>query len=235
MNASVKVKVMRLPHGFGLPLPEYQSEGAAGLDLVAAVPLTGPMRLLPSARAQVPTGLTIELPPGTEAQVRPRSGLALNHGVTVLNAPGTIDADFRGDVKVLLVNLGLETFVITRGQRIAQLVIQPIVRAELTEVRTLGATARGAGGFGSTGVTAARTLQPSAARKPPAPAVPEKVAKPPVVEKLAPKPKPAVAAKPASAPKPVLAPKPAPEKKKPAAAKRPAPKAMAKVKSAARA
>ncbi|KAB2850065.1 MAG: dUTP diphosphatase, partial [Hyphomicrobiaceae bacterium] len=188
MTANIKMKVMRLPHGFGLPMPEYQSEGAAGLDLLAAVPLTGPMRLLPSARLQIPTGLTIELPPGIEAQIRPRSGLALNHGVTVLNSPGTIDSDYRGEIKVLLVNLGRETFVVTRGQRIAQLVVQPIVRAELIEVRTLGGTARGVGGFGSTGVavTGARTPQPSIARKAPA----AEVAKPHAAEKAAAKAKP---------------------------------------------
>jgi dUTP pyrophosphatase len=225
MTANIKIKVMRLPHGFGLPLPEYQSEGAAGLDLLAAVPLTGPMRLLPSARLQIPTGLTIELPPGTEAQIRPRSGLALNHGVTVLNSPGTIDSDYRGEIKVLLVNLGRETFVVTRGQRIAQLVVQPIVRADLLEVRTLGGTARAAGGFGSTGVgavTAARSLQPSVPRK--APAVEE--AKPQAAEKSVAKPK-ATASKSVSV---------KPEKKKLPLAKRPAPhKPSPKVKSPARA
>jgi dUTP pyrophosphatase len=227
MTSNIKIKVMRLPHGFGLPLPEYQSEGAVGLDLLAAVPLTGPMRLLPSARLQIPTGLTVELPPGTEAQIRPRSGLALNHGVTVLNSPGTIDSDYRGEIKVLLVNLGRETFVVTRGQRIAQLVVQPVVRAELIEVRTLGGTARGVGGFGSTGVgavTAARSLQPAVARK--APATEEAKAQT-TPQKVAAKAKPVLA-------KPPLHNKT--DKKKLPLAKRPAPqKTAAKIKSTARA
>ena len=151
---SVEVKAFRLSHGLGLPLPQYQTEEASGMDLMAAVPLTSPLRLLPGMRQLVPTGLTIEIPPGFEGQVRPRSGLALNHGVTVLNAPGTVDSDYRGEVKVLLVNLGRETFVITRGQRIAQLVIQSVARAELIDVRAVNASRRGDAGFGSTGMGA---------------------------------------------------------------------------------
>ena len=147
----VTVKVMRLPHGVGLPLPAYQSAAAAGVDLVAAVPADAPLTLAPGRHAAVPTGIAIALPGGTEAQVRPRSGLARNHGVTVLNAPGTVDADYRGEVQVLLINHGNEPFVVTRGMRIAQLVIAPVVRAALIEVDLLDDTLRGAGGFGSTG------------------------------------------------------------------------------------
>jgi dUTP pyrophosphatase len=148
---SVTVRVLRLPPGEGLPLPSYQSSHAAGLDLVAAVPEDAPVELEPSDRALVPTGLVIELPQGYEAQVRPRSGLALKHGVTVLNTPGTIDADSRGEVKVLLINLGAETFLIQRGDRIAQLVVSPVTRVDIVASDTLGATERGDGGFGSTG------------------------------------------------------------------------------------
>ena len=148
---SVTVRVLRLPHGEGLPLPSYQSSHAAGLDLVAAVPEDAPVELEPSDRALVPTGLVIELPQGYEAQVRPRSGLALKHGVTVLNTPGTIDADYRGEVKVLLVNLGAETFLIQRGDRIAQLIVSPVTRVEIAAADALGSTERGQGGFGSTG------------------------------------------------------------------------------------
>ena len=149
--SGVSVKVMRLPHGDGLPMPAYQSAAAAGLDLVAAVPADAPLILAPGRHAAVPTGIAIALPGGTEAQVRPRSGLARNHGVTVLNAPGTVDADYRGEVQVLLINHGDEPFVITRGMRIAQLVIASVVRAALIEVDLLDDTPRGAGGFGSTG------------------------------------------------------------------------------------
>jgi dUTP pyrophosphatase len=134
-----------------LPLPSYQSEGAAGLDVLAAIAPNTRLVLEPRARDIVPTGLVIELPHGFEAQVRPRSGLALKHGVTVLNAPGTIDADYRGELKVLLVNLGSEPFVIERGMRIAQLVIAPVTRASLQENTKLADSSRGAGGFGSTG------------------------------------------------------------------------------------
>ncbi len=148
---SVTVRVQRLPHGEDLPLPCYQSEHAAGLDLIAALPEDAPIELEPSDRALVPTGLLIELPQGYEAQVRPRSGLALKHGVTVLNSPGTIDSDYRGEVKVLLINLGAETFLIERGDRIAQLVVSPVSHVEIVASDTLGGTARGQGGFGSTG------------------------------------------------------------------------------------
>ena len=149
--ARVKVAVMRLPHAGELPLPVYQTEGAAGLDLLAALEAGNPMVLAPGARALVPTGLTIELPQGYEAQVRPRSGLALNYGVTVLNSPGTIDSDYRGEVCVVLANLGQATFEIRRGERIAQLVVAPVTRAVLVEVINVSGTARGKGGFGSTG------------------------------------------------------------------------------------
>lgn len=147
----VTVQIKRLPHGEGLPLPAYETAQAAGMDLRAAVPEAEPMTLAPGARAMVPTGLTMALPDGYEAQVRPRSGLAAKHGVTCLNTPGTIDADYRGEVKVILINLGDKAFVIKRGERIAQMVIAPVTRATLTEVETLDETARGAGGFGSTG------------------------------------------------------------------------------------
>jgi dUTP pyrophosphatase len=147
------VNIMRLPHGAGLPLPAYQSAAAAGLDLIAAVPANAPLTIAPGRYAAVPTGLAIALPPGTEAQVRPRSGLARTHGVTVLNAPGTVDADYRGEVQVLLINHGDESFVVTRGTRIAQLVIGPVAQATLREVETLDETARGTGGFGSTGTS----------------------------------------------------------------------------------
>jgi dUTP pyrophosphatase len=145
------VEILRLPHGKDLPLPSYQSALAAGLDLVAALPADRPLTLAPGARALVPTGIAIALPPGFEAQVRPRSGLAVRHGVTVLNAPGTIDADYRGEVQVLLINLGHEPATLTRGMRVAQLVIAAVARADLREVATLQPTGRGSGGFGSTG------------------------------------------------------------------------------------
>jgi dUTP pyrophosphatase len=149
--SAIEVRIMRLPHGEGLPLPSYQSAHAAGLDLIAAVPADAPLSIAPGERALVPTGIAIALPPGTEAQVRPRSGLAVKHGLTVLNAPGTIDADYRGELQVLLVNLGGEQVTITRGMRIAQLVIAQVARAELREVASLEQTPRGTGGFGSTG------------------------------------------------------------------------------------
>ncbi len=142
---------MRLAHGQDLPLPSYQSALAAGLDLLAAVPANTPLTIAPGARALVPTGIAIALPAGHEAQVRPRSGLAARHGLTVLNAPGTIDADYRGELQVLLVNHGSESVSITRGMRIAQLVIAPVTRAQLREVASLDETQRGTGGFGSTG------------------------------------------------------------------------------------
>ena len=141
----------RLPHAEGLPLPAYQSADAAGFDLSAALSEGGPLVLLPGQRALVPTGLVFMLDRGFEAQVRPRSGLALKHGITVLNSPGTIDADYRGEVQVILVNLGNEHFEITRGMRIAQCVIAPVVQARLGEAAVVSETVRGTGGFGSTG------------------------------------------------------------------------------------
>ena len=150
-DADIAVQIVRLPHGADLPLPAYQSAQAAGLDLMAAVPADAPVVLAPGARALIPTGLAIALPPGTEAQVRPRSGLAARHGVTVLNSPGTIDADYRGELQVILINLGGESFSISRAMRIAQLVIAPVARARLHEVGALDLTPRGNTGFGSTG------------------------------------------------------------------------------------
>jgi dUTP pyrophosphatase len=147
----IDVRIVRLPHGKDLPLPSYQSAHAAGLDLIAAVPADRALTLASGARALVPTGIAIALPPGTEAQVRPRSGLAVKHGLTVLNAPGTIDADYRGEIQVLLVNFGGGAVAITRGMRIAQLVIATVARAQLRECATLDETPRGIGGFGSTG------------------------------------------------------------------------------------
>ena len=146
-----EVRFRRLPHGAGLPLPAYQSAHAAGLDLAAAVPPDAPVTLAPLGRTMIATGFAMALPDGFEAQVRPRSGLAARHGVTVLNTPGTIDADYRGEILVILVNLGSEPFLVTRGMRIAQLVVAPVARADVTEVPALEDTARGAGGFGSTG------------------------------------------------------------------------------------
>jgi dUTP diphosphatase len=143
---------MRLPHAADLPLPAYQSALAAGLDLIAAVPADAPVEIAPGSRAMIATGIAIALPPGCEGQIRPRSGLAIRHGVTVLNAPGTIDPDYRGELQVILVNLGAESFVIRRGMRIAQLVISPIQHARLVESVNLDATEREAGGFGSTGI-----------------------------------------------------------------------------------
>lgn len=155
MNASkvsaVRVDVQQLPHAEGMALPAYQTSHAAGLDLLAAVPHVAPLTLPSGRYALVPTGLVIALPPGYEAQVRPRSGLASKHGVTVLNAPGTIDADYRGEIGVLLINHGTEPFVVSRGERIAQLVIAPVSRADLAVTATVSATDRGSGGFGSTG------------------------------------------------------------------------------------
>ncbi|WP_448040155.1 dUTP diphosphatase [Bradyrhizobium liaoningense] len=151
MSTKVTVELQRLAHADGLPLPAYQTAEAAGLDLMAAVPDSEPMTLAPGQYALVPTGLAIALPAGHEAQVRPRSGLAAKHGVTVLNSPGTIDADYRGEIKVILINHGAAPFVVKRGERIAQMVIAPVVQAALVPVTTLSATDRGAGGFGSTG------------------------------------------------------------------------------------
>ena len=145
------LRIQRLPHSEGLALPAYETTGSAGMDLRAAVPADAPMTLAPGARALVPTGLKIALERGWEAQVRPRSGLALKHGITCLNSPGTIDSDYRGEVGVILINLGQEPFVIRRGERIAQMVIAAVAQATVVEVETLDDTARGAGGFGSTG------------------------------------------------------------------------------------
>lgn len=149
---SLLVQVLRLPHAGGLALPAYASAGAAGLDLCAALPDDRPEVIAPGGRLLVPTGFALRLPPGHEAQVRPRSGLALRHGITVLNAPGTVDEDFRGEVQVLLVNLGREPVTIRRGMRVAQLVVAPVSQVRLAEVEQLEPTARGPGGFGSTGV-----------------------------------------------------------------------------------
>lgn len=153
---SIALRIVRLAHAADLPLPEYQSAQAAGLDLLAAVPDDAPVELASGARAMIPTGVAIALPPGAEGQVRPRSGLAARHGITVLNSPGTIDADYRGEVQVILVNLGAEPFVVRRGMRIAQLIIAPVQRAEIIEVTSLDVTARATGGFGSTGVVPKR-------------------------------------------------------------------------------
>jgi dUTP pyrophosphatase len=149
--SAVEIRITRLKHGDDLPLPSYQTAHAAGLDLLAAVSATAPVILAPGERSLVPTGIAIALPEGHEAQVRPRSGLAARHGLTVLNAPGTIDADYRGEIQVLLANLGNAPVTITRGMRVAQLVIAPVVRAQILEVASLDKTPRGSGGFGSTG------------------------------------------------------------------------------------
>jgi dUTP pyrophosphatase len=147
----VEVAIRRLAHAEGLPLPAYETAGAAAMDLRAAVEAGEPFTLAPGARAAIPTGFCIALPQGYEAQVRPRSGLALNSGITCLNSPGTVDADYRGEVKVILANHGAEPFHIRRGDRIAQMVVAPVTRASWREVDSLDATARGEGGFGSTG------------------------------------------------------------------------------------
>ncbi len=148
---ATEVRVVRLSHAADLPLPAQYSALAAGVDLVAAVPHDQPMVLAPGARAAIPTGLVIALPPGMEGQVRPRSGLAIKHGITVLNAPGTIDADYRGEVQVLLINHGTEPFVVRRGMRIAQLVVAAVSVVNFAEVERIDVTSRGDGGFGSTG------------------------------------------------------------------------------------
>lgn len=145
------LRIQRLPHAEGLALPSYETAGSAGMDLRAALAEDAALTLEPGARALIPTGLKMALEPGWEAQVRPRSGLALKHGITCLNTPGTIDSDYRGEVGVILVNLGQEPFVIRRGERIAQMVIAPVAQVSVSEVDTLDETARGAGGFGSTG------------------------------------------------------------------------------------
>ena len=147
----LQLRIKVLPHGDDLPLPAYQSAQAAGIDLAAAVPADAPLTLPPGTRAMVPTGIAIALPADCEGQVRPRSGLAARHGVTVLNTPGTIDADYRGELQVILINLGEHPFIIDRGMRIAQLVIAPVLQAEVVAVVELNDTERGDGGFGSTG------------------------------------------------------------------------------------
>ena len=147
----LNLRIARLPHGADLPLPAYQSAFAAGLDLYAAVPAGSPVVLAPGAHATIPTGITVAVPAGTEGQVRPRSGLAARHAVTVLNAPGTIDADYRGEVAVVLINHGDAPFEVARGMRIAQLVVAPVLRASVSEAEHLDETDRGVGGFGSTG------------------------------------------------------------------------------------
>jgi dUTP pyrophosphatase len=149
---SRSLRIQRLAHADGLPLPRYETAGAAGMDLIAANPADAPIVLQPMQRALIPTGLVLQLEPGFEAQVRPRSGLAFKHGITVLNAPGTVDADYRGEVQVLLVNLGSEPFTVTRGMRIAQMIVAPVIQVELLEVEQVDETPRAAGGFGSTGL-----------------------------------------------------------------------------------
>lgn len=150
-KAKVTLEIARLPHGADLPMPAYQSAGAAGLDLLAAVPAEAPVTLAPGQRANIPTGISIALPAGTEGQVRPRSGLAARHGVTVLNSPGTIDGDYRGELLVILVNLGQEPFTVERGSRVAQLVVAPALHAKIAQQKKLNKTKRGAKGLGSTG------------------------------------------------------------------------------------
>lgn len=147
--SDVEIQITRLPHGRDLALPQYETALAAGMDLKAAI--TADLILMPGARALVPTGIAIALPPGYEAQVRPRSGLAVKHGITCLNSPGTIDADYRGEIQVPLVNHGAEPFTVTRGMRIAQMIVAPVSRGKWREVESLSETKRGAGGFGSTG------------------------------------------------------------------------------------
>lgn len=158
MSGAVVISVTRLPHGENLPLPAYESDGAAGMDLRAALPEGETLTIAAGASALVPTGLRLQIPMGFEGQVRPRSGLAAKHGVTVLNSPGTIDSDYRGEVKIVLVNHGAAPFPIVRGDRIAQLVIAAVTRAVLAEATVLDATARGAGGFGSTGVMSDKAI-----------------------------------------------------------------------------
>ena len=151
-NVVIRVERLR-PSPDPLPLPSYMSPGAAGMDLLADV--DAPIALAPGMRTLVPTGLAVEIPAGFEAQIRPRSGLALKHGITLLNSPGTIDSDYRGEVQVLLINLGQETFVVQRGDRIAQMIVAPVVQAELREVASVEPTTRGTGGFGHTGIASA--------------------------------------------------------------------------------
>lgn len=164
----LKVRVVVMPHGRDLPLPKYQTLGAAGLDLVAAIPADEPVRLRKGGRALIPTGLVLELPRGLEAQIRPRSGLALKAGLTVLNSPGTVDSDYRGELAVLLINLGDAAFTIQRGDRIAQMVIAPVTQIDLAEAVTVRATKRGTGSYGSTGVAAkapGKKAKPAASKR----------------------------------------------------------------------
>ncbi len=164
----IAVNVRRLASAAGLPLPSYQTDQSAGMDLIAAIPANEALTLQPGSRALVPTGLCIELPVGSEAQVRPRSGLAAKHGVTVLNSPGTIDADYRGEIQVILINHGDDDFKIHRGDRIAQLVFASLMRCNLRETAELKGSARGAGGFGSTGIAVTKTQKktPVARKRP---------------------------------------------------------------------
>jgi dUTP pyrophosphatase len=148
---TVTLALRLLPHADGLALPAYETEGAAGMDLRAAVPQDAPVTLQPGERQMIPTGLSMAIPPGYEVQVRPRSGLAAKHGLTCLNSPGTVDSDYRGELKVILINLGREAFVVQRGERIAQMVVAPVTRGVFEEVDVLPETVRGEGGFGSTG------------------------------------------------------------------------------------
>ena len=147
----MKVRIRRLPHGTGLPLPAYATSGAAGMDLLAAV--DGPVSIAPGGRALIPTGLAVALPAGHELQIRPRSGLALRHGIVLPNSPGTIDEDYRGEIQVILLNAGEVAFTVERGMRIAQAVLSPVTRVEWDEAETLEDSARGTGGFGSTGLS----------------------------------------------------------------------------------
>ena len=149
---NVEMRIVRLPHGRDLPMPEYQSALAAGLDLIAAIPADAPVEIAPGGRALIPNGIAIALPAGHEGQIRPRSGLAARHGITVLNSPGTVDADYRGEVQVILINLGANSFVVRRGMRVAQLVVAPVARVAIVEVAALPPTERAAGGLGSTGL-----------------------------------------------------------------------------------
>jgi dUTP pyrophosphatase len=153
MTTAPTIGVLRLPHAEDLQLPAYETAGAAGMDLRAAVPAARPQRILPGRRALVPTGLVLEIPEGFEGQVRPRSGLAFRHGVTCLNTPGTIDSDYRGEVQVLLINLGESEFTVERGMRIAQIVFAPVTHVALEQRELTGETVRGSGGFGSTGAS----------------------------------------------------------------------------------
>jgi len=162
-KATLTLKLIRLSHAKGLKIPEYQTASSAGVDLQAAVPARASVTLKPSKRCLIPTGLIVEIPKGYEGQVRSRSGLALKHGITVLNSPGTIDADYRGELGVILINLGDTPFKISRGERIAQLIIAPMTQAKMKEVRVVSTTHRGSGGFGSTGVKS-KTRRATAAK-----------------------------------------------------------------------